>query len=295
MNRKQTYFFLFIIPLVICWPSLDYATEFKPWYARSLQLEGRLLDRFQFYPSVDAPHKEPHYSSYDHFIEGSLGFVFDPFSFQIETVGAHTKKRHLGWDHISLTGRYLWLDDDKGDKISLSTGVTLGKAWRAAVNDISSFHHGQNEVFLHLAVGKQVISGSQWLSRWWSICGIGTADRWTPWIVADCAYEWSMYEIHCFKLYVNTLWGCGNHKLKVQNFGGYGPINHRSIDIGMHYSYELDCGGIFCIDYARRVYAHNFPEKTNQITFCFLYPFGPEGDYLILKAYTLLTGKTSFF
>lgn len=272
-----------------------FAIDLKPWYPDPLILEGLLDYRFQWYHSVDAPSKHGHYSSNDHFVDGSLMFVYDPFSYQLEAEWADTKKRNFDWDHICFTGRYLWLDDNIGDPISLSTGLTLSRAWREAVNDISSFHHGKNELFLHMAFGKQKIEGSAWLSRWWGVFGIGTADRWTPWIVANAAYEWNQCEPHRFRLYINSLWGCGSRKLKVHDFGGYGPINHRSIDIGLRYSYQLDYYGLLSLDYAHRVYAHNFPDNANIATLCYIYPFGPEGTAYVLKAYSIITGNKSPF
>jgi len=277
--------------------------EYRPWYPDALQLQGELNYRFQSYHSVDAPSskrgesyshyqkKKNHYSSDDHFVDSSLMIAFEPFSLQIESEFADTRKRNFDWDHVSLAGRYLWLNDNVGDPVSLSTGVSLRRAWREAVNDISSFHHGRNEAFFHVALGKQKIEGDTWLSRWWGVLGIGTADRWTPWIAANAAYEWNECDSHRLRLYVNSLWGVGNKKLRVHDFGGYGPIAHRSIDIGLRYSYEFDYLGLISIDYARRVYAHNFPDDVNTLTVSYIYPFGPEGIYYILKAYSLMTGK----
>lgn len=273
----------------------SFAIDLKPWYARSLQLYGSLDYRFQSYASVDAPSSQKKYSSDDHFLDANLSIVFDPYSIQVESVWADTRKRNFDWDHLAISGRYLWLDDDIGDPFSFNTGITLSRAWKEAVNDISSFHHGQNEAFFHASLGKQEIVGSSWLTRWWTVLGIGIADRWTPWIVANASYEWNQYDPHRLRLYINSLWGCGTKKLDVCDFGGYGPIDHRSIDVGFRYSYEFDYWGFVFIDYARRMYAHNYPDNTNLLTISYIYPFGPEGDYYILKAYHLLTGKKTPF
>ncbi len=277
--------------LIIFLPFSIHGIEFKPWYPPSYQLLGLLDYRFQSYHSVDAPSKSSHYSSYDHFVDGSFLFTKNSYSIEFETEFAHTKKRRFDWDHIGLTGRYLWLDDNIGDPFSVTAGLTLSKAWREAVNDISSFHHGQNEAFLHVALGKQNIQGANWISRWWGVFGIGIADRWTPWIVANAAYEWNSCAPHRICLYINSLWGCGGRKFRLKDFGGYEPIDHRSIDLGLRYSYEFDYCGVLSIEYAHRVYAHNFPDNANVLALCYIYPFGPEGTYYILKGYSLITGK----
>lgn len=288
MKKGLFYVILFL-------PALLQAIDLKPWYSRDLQLQGRLDSRFQSYPSVQTPCKDSHYSSDDLFFNGSFLFIYAPTSIEVGSELAITKKRKVAWDNIHLTGRYLWLDDDKGDPVSFTTGLTLSRAWKEAVDDISSFHHGRNEAFLHMALGKQKIKGSTWQSRWWGILGIGTADKWTPWIVANAAYEWNLCDPHRIRLFVNTLWGCGRKELNTCDFKGYGTIDHRSIDLGLRYTYQLDYYGILSIGYIRRVYAHNFPERVNIFTFQYIYPFGPEGDYLILKAYSLITGKSNPF
>lgn len=281
--------------LCLFFTSLLQGIELKPWYSRALNVQGILDYRFQTYPSVATSHKNGHYSSDDQFVDGSFIFVYEPYSIQIETLLANTKKRSFDWDNISLTLRYLCLDDNIGDPFSLTTGLTLGRAWREAVNDISSFHHGRNEAFFHVALGKQKIQGASFLSRWWTVLGIGTADRWTAWLVANAAYEWNYFEPHRFGIYVNSLWGCGTHALKVEDFGGYGPLDHRSVDIGIRYTYELDYYGSLNISYARRVYASNFPENTNQVVASYIYPFGPEANAYLLKAYSLFGGNPKPF
>lgn len=283
------YSCLFFFPALI-----QGGVDLKPWYPRDLQVQAFMDYRFQSIPSIDAPRKD-HYSSSDHFVNGSLMAVLSPYSLQLNTEFADTKKRNFDWDHVSLTGRYLWMDDNIGDAFSLTTGLTLGRAWREAVNDISSFHHGRNEAFLHVAIGKQSIEGSAWLSRWWGLFGIGTADRWTPWIVANVAYEKNFCDPHQLRLFIHSLWGCGQHKLRVHDFGGYGPIDHRSIDIGFRYTYEFDYYGMASLEYAHRVYAHNFPDNANTVTLSYIYPFGPEGDLYLLEVYSLFSGnKTPF-
>lgn len=284
-----------LIGLLLFLPFYGQTVDLKPWYPRSLQLQGIVDYRYQSYNRLDAPGKNRHFSSDDHFVDASLMAVYDPYSIQLEIEFADTRKRNFDWDHIGVTGRYQFLDDNVGDPISLTAGVTLSRAWREALNDISSFHHGQNEAFFHMAIGKQSIHGSTWSDRWWGIIGLGIADRWTPWIVANAAYEWNQYDPHRFKVYINTLWGCGGSKLRLKDFGGYSRVNHKSIDIGAAYLYEFEFFGTVSLSYSRRVYAHNFPDNANILTIQYNYPFGPEGDYYILKTYSLLTGKKNPF
>ncbi|MBS4164981.1 Uncharacterized protein NEOC65_000027 [Neochlamydia sp. AcF65] len=281
--------------LLLVLPSLLPGVEFKPWYPNPLQVHGELAYHFQSYASVDALKGSGHYSSKDQLINASLLVAYDPYCLQLETAFADTKKRSFNCTHIALAARYLFLDDNLGDPVSLSMGLSVRRAWKKAVNDMSLFYHGRNEAFLHAAIGKQNIEGFAWYSRWWGTLGIGTADGWTPWVVANAAYEWNRSYLHRVCVYINSLWGLGKQKLAVESFGGYGRIDHRSIDLGIRYCYEFAYNGLLSIDYARRVYAQNFPRDVNLLTVSYIYPFGPRGTVYVLKAYSLLTDKALSF
>ena len=292
---KKRDFFNFLSLICIFLQTDIHATDLKPWFAKHLQVQGLVDYRYQTYSSLDAPQASKKYSSDDSFVDASLIFVRDPFSLQVEAQFADTRKRNFDWDHVGLTARYLILDDNIGDPFSLSSGLTLSRAWREAVNDISSFHHGQNEAFFHLAIGRQKVLENEWICRAWSVLGLGTADRWTPWIVADAAYEWiNPCSSLRYKLFVNTLWGCGNHKLRVEDFGGYSKINHQSIDLGLGITKQFDYYGTLSFNYSYRVYAHNYPNRASNFVVSYNYPFGPDADYYLLKV-TSLFGDVSPF
>lgn len=283
------------LPLLLLMALHLNATDWKPWYPRSLQLLGQLDYTFQTFNSVATKGHKRSYRSCDHFITNNVMGILEPYSIELETQLADTRKRHLDWDHISLTGRYLLLDDDIGDPISLSTGLTFSRAWREAVNDIGSFHHGRNEAIFHVAIGKQEIVGAGWISRKWAVLGIGTADRWTPWLIANAAYEWNFWYPHRWGIYLNSLWGMGKRRLNIEDFGGYGPIAHRSVDLSIRYTFECDYMGCFYLDYSYRIYAHNFPNHASRVSINYIYPFGPEADFYLLKFYTFLGGKASLW
>ena len=56
-------------------------------------------------------------------------------------------------------------------------------------------------------------------------------------------------------------------------FEGYGPIAHRSIDIGFRATKYTECAGNWIFEYTQRVYALNFPDYANLLRVSFIYPY----------------------
>ena len=144
------------------------------------------------------------------------------------------------------------------------------------MHDISSFHHGHIEGEVHLSFGKKYgyPCSKDYLFRWWNVVGIGIADEGSPWIREDAACEYNYDDVHQFRGFVNTLWGTGKDNLHPHHFKGYGNIKHKSVDVGIRYGYTIGCWGTLSIQYARRVYAYNFPKNANLALFEYYFPFG---------------------
>ena len=71
----------------------------------------------------------------------------------------------------------------------------------------------------------------------------------------------------------------GNKNIRPHHFTGYGKIRHRSVDVGLRYTIGLKCGATFCLQYARRIYAYNFPENANLAFVELFYPLGHQFVY----------------
>lgn len=280
--KKSLCFLLIFIPAMI------FSTEQSPWFGRNLEIEARGVYLFQSYRSVDASGKSKHYSSDDNFlalgvessVDGSLlsflGFPnLNAFDAELEVIFADTRHRGFGFDNIRLTGRYLWMDDVAAiDPMSVAIGFTAIQAWTQSLYDPSSFHHGRIEAELHVSAGKEFSCLDFWMNRVWGFCAIGTADIGSPWMRFNTAWEHNIWDQHRFQLFARTLWGFGGRSLNICKFHGYGPIKHRSVDLGLSYHYSFENLGVLGIEYARRVYARNFPEKTNLFLVSYHYSFG---------------------
>lgn len=260
--------------LLLLTPLLD-ATERMPWYPRYLEFQPRATYLYQEYRKVDTGKGTKRHASHDNFLALSLSGAYDRWAVEVETSAGATRHRTFSLSDISLTGRYLWMDDVSGDAFSLTMGLTATQVLKLALHDISCFYHGGIEAEAHVAVGKEFDCEQFWLSHLWGVVGFGIADHGSPWVRADAAWEYNVWDRHRFRLFADSLWGLGRNNLSLRHhFHGYGPIRHQSIDIGLLYTRHFDWGAFVDLGYAYRVHAHNCPEQTNRVVVSFLYPFG---------------------
>lgn len=257
-------------------PFMCAATDLKPWFGREYEFEIRTTLLYQNYDSLAIPHHSSEiHTANDVFLTLSVAYPFRRYCGEFEATAAHTHHQHYRWDNFRVTGRYQWMDETDGCPFSLVTGITITEPYSRALHDISSFHHGHIEVEAHLSFGKKYgyPCSQLYLFRWWNVIGIGKAEEDDPWYREEVACEFAYDTIHQFRGFIHALWGAGGKHLRPHDFRGYGDIKHRSIDLGVRYSYTLDCWGTLSLQYARRVYARNFPADANLVTFEYYFPF----------------------
>jgi hypothetical protein len=262
--------------LILCFPVLCSATNLKPWFGNVYELEIRTTFLYQNYAALASHCGTFSCNANDLFITLSMEYPFRRYSGEFEVTGAWTHFQHRRCDNFRATGRYQWLNDIQ-DPFSLVTGLTVTQPFSSALHDVSSFHHGHIEGEAHLSFGKKyggIPCSRDYRFRWWSVVGIGIAEIGKPWLRVDAACEYNHENFHHLRLSMDTLWGQGHKPLVPLYFKGYGPIGHQSIDIGLRYGYTIDCWGTLSLQYARRVYAKNFPENVDFVIFRYYLPFG---------------------
>lgn len=253
------------------------AIDLQPWYSPSFEIQAEAKWIYQTFNEVDANPEPIPYRARDNFAVGRLGVsAFDTYDAQLEVVGAQTKAHNFNFDHVSLTLRYLLMDDVEGDFVSWVVGATGIQSVRQAVRDVSSFHHGVSEGEIHTAIGKEIVRCDTWSSHWWITGAIGCAGTGSPWCRGNAYVEYQIpARTLLLRVFAETLWGLGRQDLTTfANFQGYGPIRHRSIDTGARFTYQFPYCGSLHVQYARRVWAKNYPSKANILTVSYLYPFG---------------------
>lgn len=248
--------------------------DLKPWFPRYLEIQSSAAYWHQQYNAVSEGGGSKKWKSNDDFFHLALEASYESLCGELEGTLASTKRRHFGADNVSATLRYQLLDDIIGDPVSLVAGATVSQVFSQALKDVSVFHHGRIEGELHLSVGRESTSWEVWTSRWWGVGAVGVGDHGSPWLRGEFAWEKNWCNTQFLRFYAMVLGGLGENSLNVYDFDGYGPIAHRSIDVGAMYRYTFPYGTTLSVAYARRLYAKNCPEKTNCYYFAYDYPFG---------------------
>lgn len=252
-----------------------WGTVLQPWYPEgALELQARADYLFQTFNKVDSSSGNFNYRTNDSFLDLSILGALEGYGAELEVVISDTRHHTIYPDCFKLTGRYQVLNDSAGDCVSVIGGVSAILPTTAGLDDISSFHHGHFEGEAHISIGKELICYNSWTDRFWAVGTIGCAtDKGSPWLRANFNYEKNWNNAFFIQLFVNTLWGLGGDAIQRHGFEGYGPIAHRSVEVGSKISYFSECGTIYSLGYAYRPYAHNFPKNANLVMLNILYPF----------------------
>lgn len=258
-------FFLLFLPFFL------QSFERLPWFEKDLVFYGRVQDLYQHYSRIQSTKKSFSHHADDQFVSLGLSASYSPWSGDIELVFADTNHQHGRWDHCQFTGSYQWMDDIVGDFASVVFGVRYVSASKSALHDVSSFHHGQNEVELSLSVGKEQTVYDSWGSRYWGIAVFGLADHGSPWWRMEAAFEKNWQQVWALRFYANALYGMGGKSIHPHHFKGYGPIKHRSLDMGLRLTRQTEWCGTWSLECAQRVYSRNFPKNATLIQLEFIY------------------------
>lgn len=272
MFQIKNFLFLIGFPIFI------HATDLKPWYGKDYETEIRASILYQNYQSIASPFFTKFGSANDVFFNLSAAYPFRRYCGEFEATVARTHHQNYRWDNFRFTGRFQVLDDREGDCITLVGGITFIQAFSRALHDISSFHHGHVEGLFTLSVGKKYgfTRFHDYLYRCWNVIGIGAADVGVPWVMDYFAFESIHRDVHHVRWFTEILWGTGGENIFGHCFEGYGFIKHRSVDVGVRYSFDFPCWGTLSLQYARRLYALNFPKNANLLFVEFYFPFGTQ-------------------
>lgn len=256
-------------------PAIAFAFVVDPWMTTVGELQFRSAYSYRYYPSVDRGFNPSSYNSHDHFIDLNLGVQFWPrWEAQIETDFLSTRKLDWGTQRVGGQIRYQLLDDVAGDLVSLTLGGQIFYVPTRTLRDVSSPYHAQGNFELGLAVGKEIDQLYHWICRFWGFLGAGIANRGSPWLRPLLAIETKIAESHKFKLFSEGYFGFGDkNRVDIDHFKGYARIEHRSIDIGLNYTYLFKIWGALGLEYTYRVYAYAFPHHAQTMRIEYRLPF----------------------
>lgn len=273
MSRTKFVFLFLFIPLICA------ATDLKPWFGNDYEVEIRATLLYQNYHAIAIAQRSFRRNANDKFVTLSGAYPFKRYCGEFEATAAFTGHQNHRWDCFRVTGRYLWMDELDGNAFNLATGITLTEPYSRALHDVSSFHHGHIEGEAHFSIGKKFgypTCIKDYLFRFWHVFGIGVAEEGSPWLRGNWDFEYNYGGLHHFRGFVNTLWGIGGRDLRIRCFKGYGNVKHKSVDVGIRYGYVMGCWGTLSLQFARRVYAYNFPKDANLFLCEYYFPFGSQ-------------------
>lgn len=253
------------LTLALLFPLSVFATDFNPFFPPQLYIDAKADYLYQNFQKVQKEHKRKSYSSNDHFLHLSGSFNYDVYAGEAEITGAATRHRSFGYDEARLTGRYQILSDWISDTQSLVVGVTAMNTVQQALEDPGAFHHGKIAGMIHAAFGKEFYCHQFWTHRLWGMFGFASADVGSPWMQGLVVWDRNYWDVHQFRLFVKGLYGFGGNQIRLHRFKGYGPIAHRSADVGIRYDYTTEWYGTLGLEYAYRFYARNFPCNVNLV------------------------------
>ncbi len=251
------------------------AFEEKPWFGN--QWEFRLdtaytYSRFTSVQNALQPLKSP---SNNQDLLFDLGFCpEDGLDVETEVEFAHTPRQLWARRSVGIQARFRLLDDLIGDPVSLSIGGSLRLVANNSIKDISSPYAARWNAEIHTAIGKEWSSGPSWRMRIYGLGTIGQGNRGSPWTRARLALANNEEDGKEVEIFAEGYWGFGSQqKVNINDFHGWGKIDHSSVDLGVGYHQHFPVWGTLGIDYAYRVYARSYPKAASTLTLFYKLPF----------------------
>ncbi len=267
---KKLHILLFV--MISCQLS---ALEIKPWLGNFLEFtfDGAFAySRFTEVNNSLCPLEDP---SNNYLVNLDLSFVPWPtVSTDFELQLAETPRQSFGYRSFATQFRYQILDDLLGDPISLTSSFNFRHVSSDSVRDISSPFHSKYNYELNLSAGKEWNYRIWWILRTFGFLAVGQGSSGWPWLTLHAAVQSNCPIDHQFRFFIESYIGFGGDKIvNIDDFNGWGKIQHRSIDLGIGYRYILGVWGSASLDYQQRVYAHSYPENEFALIFTYSLPF----------------------
>jgi len=247
------------------------ATEYKPWFGRSLEFDLRFTEIFQRYTKFNFEHHNYAFHGNNYLGDFSLSLPYDNMSGELECWVVDTKQRNFCVDSLKFTGRYMLLDEALDNPLNLTLGLSMTQTFGKAVHDIALFHHGKLAFDAHAAVGKEFPWNSYWSSRVWGVFGLGKADIGAPWLWSELAWEQRSCLGHFVRVFAYYRHGFGVHHSHLHTLW---QLNYRALDLGARYTHLFDNYCELSFEYAYRCCVKNGLANMNIFMLQFMYPFG---------------------
>jgi hypothetical protein len=251
------------------------ALETKPWLGDVYEFNFQGVYSFSRFHKVQGASRQLKHPFHNQDVLLDLGFTLSS-TFDLQAEGEFGQTSQTGWNFRSaaLQGRWRLLDDIAGDPITLTLGLIFRGASPHFLHDISTPYAAPCNLELTCALGKEWSSVGVWTMRTYGLLSLGQGSRGFPWTRELAVWELNLNDTHRWTLFGEGYVGFGNRQhVNVRHFDGWGHFQHQSIDLGLSYGYKFGLYGVLTGSYARRVFAHNFPEHVNFFILSYQLPF----------------------
>ena len=261
--------------IVLALPVSLFGLNIEPWFCNVYEFTFSPSYTYSRYRHVQHGHPQLKNVSNDHLIACDIAVPPAPnWEVDADVEFAQTPRQSMGLRSMGGQLRYLCLDDVVGDLVSLTIGASIRGVSKHSVRDVSSPYHSYFNAELTTSMGREWDSRFHWRFRAYGFGAIGMANHGYPWSRAFATLEGNLHNTHILSLFTGGDIGFGPHKqVNVDHFHGYASIQHRSIDVGIQYTYVAEIWGRIKLAYTRRLYARSFPQNMNFFTVSYMLPF----------------------
>jgi hypothetical protein len=251
------------------------AFEMKPWLGNYLEFEFDAAYTYYRFTKVNNACKQISSPWNNQLLAFDLSLpLWETVSLIAETEFAHTPKQPWGYRSAAIEARYQCLDDIIGDPISLVLGFNYRNVSYDSNRDVSSPYHARQNIEANVSIGKEWDYRQWWLFRLFGFVGLGIGSKGSPWNLFHIEFQANAPQRYYWNLFAESYIGYGGERtVDVNCFDGWGPIQHRSIDLGVGFNYRLSVWGTIALNYIYRPYAHSYPQNVNFLVLSYRLPF----------------------
>lgn len=255
--------------------ALAYSLDQSPWLGDvyEFNLDSEVI--YSQYRYINHAKEQPLYMYRNYLTKETLSFTASPnLELEFELELARTPHQLYGFRSTALAARYLALDDIAGDPVSLSLGANMRAVGGRAVRDVSSPYSSYLNTEIMATLGKEFTKGKDWKSRGYLAAVLGLANHGSAWNRVEAVCEGKIFSSQVLRAFMTGYFGYGpKRNIDIDNFHGWGRVEHRSIDLGAQYRYCFTLWGDLGLSYAYRVFARSYPQNEQTIQISYYLPF----------------------
>lgn len=258
--------------LLFC--SVCYGFDERPWIDEPFLFSFRPSVTLSYFPKL-ANSSDPNFNSFNQDLNLNLGVsTMSNYDIQGEMNFFHSRMRSFNFESIAVQIRKLLLDDVTGDLVSLIAGINYRVVPHHRLKDVAMPYHFVSNFEGVVSIGKEFSKQEYWVFRLYSVLAAGIANKGSPWISGDLAFESLIQNRHQIDAQVNGYFGLGSSDfIQIDTFDGYYDIAHHSVDISAAYRYHFPVYGVLGLEGLYRVYAHAYPKNYFSLTLRYSLPF----------------------